>query len=173
MMLCDICKKREATIYVTEVINSEKKNLYICNICISKLGIKGILKELNIPYDENILKKFLEMMPGMVEEEKKEKNCLVCNLKFVDFEKSGYLGCPNCYETFKDELKPILLNLQGNFKHIGKKKGEKFTLDTSLESEIKRLKRELEYAIEEERYEDAAKIRDKINKLIKDDKINN
>jgi len=70
-------------------------------------------------------------------------------------------------------LKPILLNLQGNFKHIGKKKGEKFTLETSLESEIKKLRKELEYAIEEERYEDAAKIRDKINKLIKDDKINN
>jgi|YelNatPaOPRAMG01_1025707.scaffolds.fasta_scaffold04720_9 protein arginine kinase activator len=172
-MLCDICKKREANIFITQIINSEKKTLYICDICASKLGIKGILKELNIPFDENILKKFLELMPGMIEEEKKEKSCSICGLKFKDFEKSGFLGCPNCYKTFKEELRPILLNLHGNVKHIGKKKGEKFTLETFFESELKRLKRELEYAIEEERYEDAAKIRDKINELIKNDKNNN
>lgn len=172
-MLCDICKKREANIYITEVINSEKKNLYICEICASKLGIKGILKELNIPFDENILKKFLELMPGMVEDVKKEKICPTCDLKFIDFEKSGFLGCPDCYKTFKEELRPILLNLHGNVKHIGKKKGEKFTIETFFESELKKLKRELEYAIEEERYEDAAKIRDKINELIKNDQYNN
>ncbi|MGB9749687.1 MAG: UvrB/UvrC motif-containing protein [Caldisericia bacterium] len=172
-MLCDICKKREADIYITEFINSENKTLHICNICASKLGIKGILKELNIPFDENILKKLLELMPGIVEEEKKEKVCPTCNTKFVDFEKSGFFGCPDCYKTFKDELRPILLNLHGNVKHIGKKKGEKFTIDTTFENEIKKLRRELEYAIEEERYEDAAKIRDKINELIKNDKINN
>lgn len=172
-MLCDICKKREANIYITEIINSEKKNLYICEICASKLGIKGILKELSIPFDENILKKFLELLPGMVEEDKKEKSCSVCGLKFIDFEKSGFLGCPNCYKTFKDELRPILLNLHGNVKHVGKKKGEKFSIESFFESELKRLKKELEYAIEEERYEDAAKIRDKINKLIKNDQINN
>lgn len=166
-MLCDICKKREANIYITEIINSEKKNLYICEICASKLGIKGILKELNIPFDENVLKKFLELLPGMVEEDKKEKSCSICRLKFIDFEKTGFLGCPNCYKTFKEELRPILLNLHGNVKHVGKKKGEKFTLESYFESELKRLKKELEYAIEEERYEDAAKIRDKINKLIK------
>lgn len=172
-MLCDICKKREATIFITEIINGEKKNLYICEICASKLGIKGLLKELNIPFDEDILKKFLELMPGIVEEEKKEKVCPVCNLKFKDFEKSGFFGCPNCYKTFKDELKPILLNIQGNVKHLGKKKGEKFKIEPYFDSEIKRLKRELEYAIEEERYEDAAKIRDKIKELTKNDKNNN
>ncbi len=172
-MICDICKKREANIYITEVINGEKKNLYVCEICASKLGIKGLLKELNIPFDENILKKFLELLPGIVEEEKKEKVCPVCNLKFKDFEKSGFFGCTNCYKTFKDELRPILLNIQGNVKHLGKKKGEKFKIEPYFDSEIKRLKKELEYAIEEERYEDAAKIRDKIKELIRNDKNNN
>lgn len=172
-MLCDICKKREANFYITEIINSEKKNLYICEICASKLGIKGILKELNIPFDENILKKFLELLPIMVEEDKKEKSCPVCGLKFIDFEKSGFLGCPDCYKTFKEELRPILLNFHGNVKHVGKKKGEKFSIESFYENKLKRLKKELEYAIEEERYEDAAKIRDKINELVKNDQINN
>lgn len=172
-MICEICKKREANIFITEIINGEKKNLYICDICASKLGIKGILKELNIPFDENILKKFLELMPGLIEEEKKEKVCSVCGTKFKDFEKRGFLGCSECYRTFKEELRPILLNLHGNVKHVGKKRGEKFSFESIYESEIKRLKKELEYAVEEERYEDAAKIRDKINELLKNAKDNN
>ncbi|MBC7195602.1 MAG: hypothetical protein H5U37_08105, partial [Caldisericia bacterium] len=77
-MLCDICKKNEASIFITELINGEKKTLNLCFECASNLGVKGILKELNIPYDENIIKKFLSLMPGFIEEREKEKVCEKC-----------------------------------------------------------------------------------------------
>jgi protein arginine kinase activator len=171
-MKCDICKKKEASIYITEIINDEKKTLHLCFDCATNLGIKGILKELNIPYDENIIKKFLSLMPGFIELDEKEKVCEKCGTKFEDFKKTGFLGCSNCYETFKDELRPIILNLHGSMKHSGKRKGEKFTPKTSIDEKVKKLKKELEYAIEEERYEDAAKIRDKINELLNNVKNN-
>ncbi len=57
-------------------------------------------------------------------------------------------------------------------KHTGKRKGEKFTPKTTIDEKIKKLKKELEYAIEEERYEDAAKIRDKIKELLSNVKNN-
>ncbi|MCX8095249.1 MAG: UvrB/UvrC motif-containing protein [Caldisericia bacterium] len=171
-MYCDICKKREASIFITEIINGEKKSLHLCFECATNIGIKGILKELNIPYDENIIKKFLSLMPGFIEEKEKEKICNTCGTKFDEFKKSGFLGCNECYEIFKDELRPIILNLHGSMKHTGKRKGEKFTPKTTIDEKIKNLKRELEYAIEEERYEDAAKIRDKIKELLNNVKNN-
>ncbi|MFN3551429.1 MAG: hypothetical protein ACK4WJ_06450, partial [Endomicrobiia bacterium] len=67
-MICDICKKNNATIFITEIINNEKKELHLCYECAANLGLKGILKELNLPYDENIIKKFLSLMPGFIEE---------------------------------------------------------------------------------------------------------
>lgn len=171
-MFCDICKKREATIFITEIINGEKKALHLCFECATNLGLKGILKELNIPYDENIIKKFLSLMPGFIDEVKDEKVCNICGTKFEEFKKSGFLGCSNCYNTFKDDLRPIILNLHGSMKHTGKRKGEKFTPKTTIDEKIKKLKKELEYAIEEERYEDAAKIRDKIKELLSNVKNN-
>lgn len=171
-MICDICKKNSATIFITEIINNEKKELHLCYECAANLGLKGILKELNIPYDENIIKKFLSLMPGFIEEGEEEKICIKCGTKFEEFKSSGFLGCSKCYENFKEELRPIILNLQGSMKHVGKRKGEKFTPKTTIDEKIKKLKRELEYAIEEERYEDAAKIRDKINELLNNVKNN-
>lgn len=171
-MFCDICKKREATIFITEIINGEKKALHLCFECANNLGLKGILKELNIPYDENIIKKFLSLMPGFIDEVKDEKVCNKCGTKFEEFKKSGFLGCSECYTIFKDDLRPIILNLHGSMKHTGKRKGEKFTPKTTIDEKIKKLKKELEYAIEEERYEDAAKIRDKIKELLNNVKNN-
>lgn len=171
-MFCDICKKREATIFITEIINGEKKAIRLCFECATNLGLKGILKELNIPYDENIIKKFLTLMPGFIDEVKDEKVCNNCGTKFEEFKKSGFLGCSSCYNTFKDDLRPIILNLHGSMKHTGKRKGEKFTPKTTIDEKIKKLKKELEYAIEEERYEDAAKIRDIIKELLSNVKNN-
>ncbi len=171
-MICDICKNKEATIYITEVINGKKKSLRLCFECATNLGLKGILKELNIPYDENIIKKFLSLMPGFVDEVKDEKVCDKCGTKFEEFKKSGFLGCSDCYNTFKHDLRPIILNLHGSMKHTGKRKGEKFTPRTTIDEKIKKLKKELEYAIEEERYEDAAKIRDKLKELLNNVKDN-
>lgn len=83
--------------------------------------------------------------------------------------------------SFGDELDSIIKKVQGSNRHVGrigkvidKKIEEKHKENTSekvVDKEII-LKRDLEQAIKEERYEDAAKIRDELKALENDNKNN-
>ena len=85
------------------------------------------------------------------------------------------MGCPECYETFETRLDPILKRIQGANRHTGRigkinqnkntDKKQNNTENTKTENtKIAKLEEELKQAVKEERYEDAAKIRDEINK---------
>ena len=73
------------------------------------------------------------------------------------------MGCPQCYAEFYDNLLPVIKRVQKDVKHIGKiPAGEN---DLASMREYERLTRELKAAVAEERYEDAAVIRDKLRKI--------
>ena len=96
-------------------------------------------------------------------------------------------GCENCYEEFKTKLDPLLKNIHGANRHIGrttdfneKDKNLKFTNNLvenkKIEEEniekakkgknkLEELQERLKQEIKEERYEDAAKTRDEIKKI--------
>ena len=100
---------------------------------------------------------------------------------------TGKIGCENCYSVFEDRLDPIIKRIQGSNRHLGrigkiiddkidKKEGKleektetksKENTDNNNENKLEELQRKLKQAIKEERYEDAAKIRDEIKKLEK------
>ncbi|MGL5097773.1 MAG: UvrB/UvrC motif-containing protein, partial [Planctomycetia bacterium] len=46
--------------------------------------------------------------------------CPVCGISFADFRATGRLGCPNDYQVFHEELKPLLENIHGALRHVGK-----------------------------------------------------
>ena len=59
-MLCDICKKKEATVHLTEVIDEEVNELHICETCAKAkgaqmqqhFGIADLLSSLvDLPHD--------------------------------------------------------------------------------------------------------------------------
>ena len=104
--------------------------------------------------------------------------CDSCGMTFEDFMNTGKFGCTNCYDTFESKIDPILKNIQGSNRHVGRL--GKINAETNLKeaegneknankerkiTEKDKLEEELHLAIKEERYEDAAKIRDKINEL--------
>ena len=84
---------------------------------------------------------------------------------YQDFRKDGLLGCEECYNQFRSKLKNFLNKNQGTDQHIGKAPGKQDEEKTEGMSEINRLKSELKKCIKEENYEQAAVIRDQINKL--------
>ena len=174
-MLCDNCGKREANVRYTENINGRKKELHLCEKCSEKLGISKM--DFNMPIDfssffggfmENIFEP--DYMPFL--NEVKELKCENCGYTFQNIANTGKLGCANCYDIFESKLDPIIRKIQGANQHTGrtgkilenkiieqpKNEGEK------AESKIEQLQKELKKAIKEERYEDAAKIRDEIKK---------
>ena len=153
-MLCDNCKKNQAAVYIEQVSGSEKAELNLCYKC--SLDIQAPLS-LN-----NILKGILF---GIKTETINTTNCPSCNLKLIEFRKSGKLGCSQCYPTFKKELDVILKNIQWGVEHRGKIP-KKNAANLILKKEIQNLRKELTQAIELEKYEEAARIRDQIKAIV-------
>ena len=92
-----------------------------------------------------------------------EKLCPVCGSRLSDFYKTGYLGCPHCYEEFNNEITATLRKFQGGISHVGKK--PKLTrLDRELLSDYQNYLKEKELAGIEGRFKDMAKL----NKIIEE-----
>ena len=75
-------------------------------------------------------------------------------------------------EKFDDRLAPSVEKIHGNVKHIGK--NVTYTEATNTEKKtandtLAQLKEELKQAVKEQRFEDAATLRDKIKELNKED----
>lgn len=110
----------------------------------------------------------------------KGTKCNSCGSTFDDIINTGMLGCQDCYDFFEDRLDPIIRRLQGSNRHVGRigkiidsKIDEKNKKESDVQSDkekvetkkIKKLKEQLKKAISEEKYEEAAKIRDEIKSL--------
>jgi protein arginine kinase activator len=176
-MLCENCGENEANVKYTQIINGVKKQMVLCDKCSKELGISNM--DFNMPINlSSFLGEFFGdnevSLPGFVKDN--TLKCEECGMTYDEFIKAGKFGCANCYDTFSSRINPILKNLQGETTHIGRKtKVTKNTLDKEeiiksekedkQKSELDILKEDLKKAIKEERYEDAAKIRDEIKKI--------
>jgi len=123
-MLCQICKKREATVTITRIINGEKTEIYLCKQCAAAYSDKfSIFSPPQFSLD-NLLSGLLEAINLYDKEERIDSNqeikCTNCNLTYEEFKRTGKLGCSICYHDFKEQLSPLLRRLHGNSEHVGK-----------------------------------------------------
>lgn len=193
-MLCQNCGRNEVTFRYTQVINGVKKEMALCNECAKKLGLEGL--EFNIPIDfSNFLGDFMNgisdatFLPSFTTTKKLQ--CDNCGMSYHEFVDTGKIGCSHCYDVFTNSLDSVLKNIHGSNTHIGRRsrltsedrkkveedvkkaqsKANKVNttkeVENSSEDKINKLNEELKLAIKEERYEDAAKIRDEIKKIDK------
>lgn len=49
--------------------------------------------------------------------------CRTCGLPFSSYRKTLFLGCPDCYQSFFQQLVPELRKFHGSAKHVGSKPG--------------------------------------------------
>lgn len=170
-MLCDNCGKNEATIKLTQVINGKKTEMMICEECGKKMGITEINFEMPIDLS-NFLGDFIskqeneEMMPFDIPNA--TLKCNKCNMTYEEFLNTGKFGCEECYNAFGYKVDSLLKRIQGTDKYIGRKanhnENNKIQENKNV-SRLEKLQQELKLAIKEERYEDAAKLRDEIKKI--------
>ena len=92
------------------------------------------------------------------------KQCPICGISFYEFRQEGRLGCPHDYVFFGNELEPLLINVHGDNKHIGKSPA-RGAVDTETQTELIRLRREMKEAVEQEDYEQASELRDRIRNI--------
>jgi protein arginine kinase activator len=89
--------------------------------------------------------------------------CSGCGATLGQVRQAGRLGCPKCYESFEQYLQPVLeRSHEGNLVHVGKRPKN---IPTFQHHNIEDLKIKLGDAIKDERFEDAAVLRDAIKRL--------
>ena len=91
--------------------------------------------------------------------------CPKCGLTFREFQTKGQLGCPDDYDVFQSVLMPLIERAhEGGDHHVGK---VPVTAEETVRRQtgMVRLRRELQDAIDCEKYEEAARVRDQIRTL--------
>jgi protein arginine kinase activator len=156
-MKCQKCHN-PATLHITEVLGEGQfEELHLCDQCANKYlyepqqkGSKGAGSE------------------GIAESEEtaalNQRECPQCGIKFVEFRNTGRLGCPHDYQEFREELTPLLENIHGETRHVGKTP-RRLPQNKQTQTELIQLRNRLKQAINKEDYEDAARLRDQIKTL--------
>jgi protein arginine kinase activator len=153
-MKCEICKTGEATVPIKQVVGGNVKDMHVCEKCAAANG-----------FDAKSPLSMADLLFGSTAPSEKpvptpEKSCAVCGMRRRDYRKLQRLGCPTCYETFSDELVPMLTAMQKGARHVGKTpSGE------TASAEVAALQQALEKAVAAQDFEEAAQLRDRIRAL--------
>lgn len=90
--------------------------------------------------------------------------CPVCGYTRRLWKHTGRLGCPTCYETFHEDVAMLLPRMHRGTEHRGRVPKRQLS-PKLVHNRIRALQEELERAIKDERYEDAALARDEMSEL--------
>jgi protein arginine kinase activator len=170
-MLCERCKNIEATIHLTEIIKDVKSEVHLCESCAREIGLNSKLSSFSLSIPEML--SFLDV--SEIDEYSAGSVCKSCGLSFMDFSRENKLGCPDCYEHLRDSLKSVIAGYHGATRHVGKHPSVPGSVATeayphparpvTVKKSIDELKNQLNRAVYEERYEEAAMLRDRINEM--------
>lgn len=163
-MLCTNCKKEQATFFYTQNINGNETSVALCDKCAKKAGVGLQTTSMLSP----LFNSFFDLPESGRQLRDRAKKCSLCALTFDDILSLGKVGCPECYNTFREELQNTIRSIHGTAKHSGlsPKNGANVTAQPQAEmSKEEKLRAELETAVKNEEYETAAKLRDQIKKL--------
>lgn len=168
-MLCDNCHNREATVHLVQVINGQKRESHLCDICSKEKGDALFASTMDLGLEQFDLSNIISGLMGLMVQKKDEdvnleNECPNCGMKYSEFKKNALLGCDKCYDTFKNLLQPVITRIQGKMEHTGKiPNGQR--VEFTNKRKLVKLKEELKQAITLEEFEKAAKIRDQIKKV--------
>ena len=174
-MQCDVCKAKEAEVFLTQIVEGKMQKVNLCKACSNDRGV-----------DDPTGFALTELLAGLGTSTETEKpapiggshlhggasgsgestaaKCPVCGFTQTDFKKTGRLGCSECYKTFADHLGNLLKAMHKGTRHTGKLP-VRIARQHELTERMKGLQDDLQKAVREENYESAASLRDQIRKL--------
>ena len=164
-MLCEKCGKNVATTHIRSVVNGMAKEEHLCAHCALKEGVGGL--------SDSGLSSMLASMFGDALElgsSNKQVRCKCCGSTFADIAENGKAGCPECYKTFYNEFLPYIKRVHGAVKHIGKVPESRYETQKQDVETVDSLKLKLAELIREEKFEQAAEIRDRIKEMEESEK---
>jgi protein arginine kinase activator len=151
-MKCQRCQK-QATLHITEVLGEERfEEVHLCEDCAKKYLYEPQQKKLGKPAAAD-------------EDAPAGAKCPACGITFLEFRNHGRFGCPHDYDAFRADLLPLLEGVhQGDARHAGKapRRGPRAK---PARDELATLRQQLHALVTEEKYEEAARVRDRIRQL--------
>ena len=161
-MLCEKCKQFKACYHSTLIVNGEETSKHLCEKCAEK---EGVFKE-DLFFDNF---KVFNALLGL--EDSDGIKCNKCGWTLREFKNSGLFGCEECYNAFSKEVEDSVRRIQPYEQH--KTDTIEFNVQNekktqSKNQELTSLRKQLQDAIKDERYEDAGVINKKIKKLEKE-----
>lgn len=157
-MICDACKKNEATVKLIAIIDGVKTERHLCTECVEKQ--KRQMREEGMQ----------SMLSAIISGQRRGTTattglrCSNCGLSYDEFRKTSRLGCAQCYADFRTQLRPLLLRLHGRTQHAGRMP-ERVDAQLKRDSRLEQLRRDMEIAIACEDFEEAASLRDELRGL--------
>ncbi|MBF0569325.1 MAG: UvrB/UvrC motif-containing protein [Candidatus Omnitrophica bacterium] len=173
-MKCDKCSKK-ATVHLTEIVDGKAMEMHLCEECARDQGQQ---MEQQFGLGE-LLAGLTDFGKHVPEVQKNVIQCPACGLTYEDFRKFGRFGCAQCYVAFKPQLKTLLKKIHGSSAHLGKKPEKyvdlqpKTAADVAVASSpaqpevetVDTLRVKMLKAIDDEDFELAARLRDRIREI--------
>ncbi len=156
MKKCDHCDK-SATFHSTKIEKGKKIQEHLCDFHAAQAGL--VKQALPKPINE-LLSNFVKVHSGQAGQT--EPTCTTCNMTWTEFREHSLLGCPSCYNSFEEQLAPLLERAhEGATHHIGKVP-HRAGADEHRQQRLLAMRKRLSEAVASEDYELAARLRDEI-----------
>ncbi len=161
-MLCNVCGKNEAKVYLTQMVEGKIKKVDLCEGCAKEKGI-----------DDPAGFSLADVLTGMESVQESEApardpggdaRCGYCNYTQSEFKKTGRLGCSGCYEAFEEGLEQVFKTMHRGVRHSGKVP-EALRNSQELVNRSQELQAALDAAVAEEKFEEAAVLRDELKEV--------
>ena len=154
-MKCEICHLNDAARAIKRVVDGETRELFVCDSCAATAaspasgspivpgGVPRTITDILFSVGMHMSK------AGEVE----DATCPMCGLERGEMRRTRRLGCPRCFSVFETDIRTLLSD------RIPAEPRSREAPDEAMrERELKHLRSELDRAIADERYEEAAAI---------------
>jgi protein arginine kinase activator len=125
-MLCSQCQANPATLRFEAVINGQKTAANLCSNCAQKTGLGsaqgGEAGAVNFPPLPPALAALFGALSHWTPPALPAADaCPRCRWTLRDFQRTGKMGCPECYVHFHRATERILEEIQGAVTHAGRR----------------------------------------------------
>ena len=181
-MKCDVCDN-PASVFLTQIIDGKMTQVNLCDKCSKE---KGVTDPTGFQLADFLIGSSAQKKSKSAPSTEDDKlACPECGFTRAHLKKIGRMGCPECYHTFAEDLETMLKAMHKGTRHVGKHPGKGATTvmaavsappapkapratkapTVNLQKRLEDLRRAIEKAVADERYEDAAKLRDEAREI--------
>lgn len=164
-MTCQQCNN-PATTHIKRMAGGVVEEFHLCAACAKASGLLP-----NSGGGFNLADLFGGLLGNSVSQQPaavQSPRCEACGLSLQEIAQSGCMGCATCYDTFHTQILPTLQRIHSSLQHTGKtpEDGNPALRERrQRESNLAQLREQIAQAVQEENYEQAAKLRDEIRAL--------